>query len=206
MSGYPIYQNVVIWLEGEKYRNCEILSDKVDDERSYVSLIERKNYFMLKCKDQNKKQVYVFIFPPGSIFLKSSNDFVRIEHFLERKPKEPVEIVVVTPDPVNPHIRRKIANEFTPNKIEVRNYTYNIFKDEMPKSNSVIIPIHIVISDPAEIKKILEENKIEKVEQLSRIPVTDTQAIWHNAKVGDLIKIIGPSENAGKRIAYRYVY
>ena len=206
MSGYQIYQNVVIW--AEKYRKWKITSDKAEDERAYLSSIGQK-YFMLKGKDESynpARQVYIFIFPLNSIYIKSSNDFVRIEHLMDRKQSEPVDLFIITPDLVSSHIRKKIADEFVKAGITTLNYIYDIFKDEMPTTKAVTVPKYKIFRDKKDIAEVLDENKIVKVEQLPGIPVTDPQMIWIGAKVGDLVELIGPSESAGKKLKYRRVY
>jgi hypothetical protein len=61
-SGFHIYENLLVFIEDEKYRNLKVLEGKVQDEREYVNVMEKKDYVLLKCEDANKKQVYVISF------------------------------------------------------------------------------------------------------------------------------------------------
>jgi DNA-directed RNA polymerase subunit H (RpoH/RPB5) len=203
-SGFHIYENLLVFIEDEKYRNLKVLEGKVQDEREYVNVMEKKDYVLLKCEDANKKQVYVIIFSPKSRYVKTSKEFNMIEHMISKKEKEHVNLILITHDSVKGNITGKM-DEFKNNNIHATNYTYELFRQVLPEAKNVTIPKHRIIRGEADIQKILSENNLHSVEQLPKISVDDPQTIWIDGKIGDIIEIIGPSDSAGKRIAYRRV-
>jgi DNA-directed RNA polymerase subunit H (RpoH/RPB5) len=127
-----------------------------------------------------------------------------IEHMINKKEKEHVNLILITHDSVKGNITGKM-DEFKNNNIHATNYTYELFRQVLPEAKNVTIPKHRIIRGEADIQKILNENNFHSIEQLPKISVDDPQTIWIDGKIGDIIEIIGPSDSAGKRIAYRRV-
>lgn len=203
-SGYHIYENLLVFVENEKYRNLKVIDGKVQDEREYVNTMEKKDYVLLKCEDSNKKQVYVIIFSPKSRYVKTSKEFNMIEHMINKKEKEHVSLILITHDSVKGNITGKM-DEFKTNHIHATNYTYELFRQVIPEAKNVTVPKHTIIRGETAIQKILDENNFHSIEQLPKISVEDPQMIWLDGKIGDIVEIVGPSDSAGKRIAYRRV-
>lgn len=201
LSDFDIYNNILIF--AEKYRKYEITSEKIDNERNFISEMESKEYIMIECK-LNQKNVYIFIFNAKSKYISKSNNFELIEHFIKYNKNEPVDIIVITRDHVNAHIKKKIINMRKKNII-IYNYIYNNFVQIIPEAKNEVVPEHKIISDSVEIEKIIEELKIQKIDQLPKIFHNDAAVIWAGGRPGNLVKITGPSESSGIRIAYKLV-
>lgn len=207
VSGFQIYKNVEVF--AEKYRGLKIISEKLD-ESAYIKLMEKQDYIMIEAKpaeetlDNKRDKIFIFILSPTSKYIKNSKHFMLLDHMINRKKRDIVNMILITKDPVNSHIRRKIVElkKSENGAIITNNYTYDIFKQVIPEAKNVTIPQHIIVKDP---QKVMAEDKVDDLAQYPKINIEDPMIIWIGAKVGDLIQIIGPSETAGLRVGYRYV-
>ena len=226
-SGFRMYENILVF--AEKYRGLKIISEKAKDERDFVHTVEKYEYFVLECidpsrpgykqgkqtdyvsKDSTKKgkpwgrRVFIFIMSPTTEIVTKSPKFVQLKHKIEKKDKEWVDMIIISLNGFNSHIKKKVNTDLIKSRIMVYNYIYDVFKQVMPEAKNVTIPKHTVIRGKKAIQKIMRENYVHNIEQFARVRANDVQVIWVGGQPGDLIEIEGPSENAGKRLAYRLV-
>lgn len=200
---FRIYNNTLIF--ANKYRKWKLVSKKFDNESDFVKLIEKMGYVLTEFvnENDNNKRTFIMILSPESPYLRTK-EFSRIPTMITKKPKEKIELYIITENPVTTHIIKKMSSFKTEHKIKCFNYQHAIFLQVMPEAKNQMIPEFTVYRGD-DIQKILEENMMQNISQCGMIKHYDTQMIWIGAKPGDLIKIIGASENSGKRIALKRV-
>lgn len=70
-------------------------------------------------------------------------------------------------------------------------------------SKHELVPKHELVSDPEEIKKLMEQFSLKSKHQLPIILKTDPMARWLNLKTGDIVRISRPSQTSGYYVTYR---
>lgn len=140
-------------------------------------------------------EVKVVLLAPGSKYATTSAEFKKLlKRFVPGK--RPLEILVVSSEPLTVHIKKLIL------EIEylIEDYTYAIFKCEIPKH--VEVPPHIIMT-LNEIEECCEHLHTDKI-KFSKILSTDPMAIWLGIRPGMVCKIMRLSETAGQAPAMRY--
>ncbi|KAJ4839890.1 DNA-directed RNA polymerases II and IV subunit 5A [Turnera subulata] len=116
-------------------------------------------------------------------------------------------------------VKHKIHSEsdqiyvFFPDEVKVGVKTMKTYTARMKAENEaellvnikehVLVPEHQVLT--SEEKKTLLERYTVKETQLPRIQLNDPIARYYGLKRGQVVKIIRPSETAGRYVTYRYV-
>ena len=157
---------------------------------------------------QKKKKIFVFIFNQTSPYVSSSKEFERLIYLIEKDKNEHADMFIIShlleERELSTFIKNKTESFKTNHKTHTWHYKLSTFLATMPLVKNQTIPQYSIV-DPEDKDKILKEHNMTSVHQFPRIPVTDTQMVWIGAKVGDIIKSLGPSEKSGSRLEYRIV-
>ncbi|KAK9050960.1 hypothetical protein SSX86_027585 [Deinandra increscens subsp. villosa] len=179
----------------------EINMDMGDFLRKYGENMKREDLLISKAKaNDSSDQIYVFFPEESKVGVKT------LKTYTERMKSENVfRAVLVVRENLTPFARTCMSEIATKFHLEVFQIFCEVQEAELLVNvkDHVLVPEHQVLS--TEEKKTLLERYTVKETQLPRIQVSDPMARYYGLKRGQVMKIIRPSETAGRYVTYRYV-
>ncbi|GAQ85816.1 DNA-directed RNA polymerase II subunit 5 [Klebsormidium nitens] len=181
----------------------EELSQTKDDFREKFGDDPKKDDLtMSKKKSDSGEQILVF-FPDaksdgsssGKVGVKQIKEYVEV-----MKRGDIRRAIMVVTDNLTPFAKSCLG------EIASKGYTIEVFQESellVNISHHVLVPKHYVLSN--EDKKALLERYTVKETQLPRMQVSDPIARYFGLTRGQVVRIVRPSETAGRYVTYRYV-
>ncbi|KAJ1437869.1 RPB5-like RNA polymerase subunit [Sesbania bispinosa] len=170
----------------------EINMSKHEFKNKYGDNMKRQDLVINKSKkDNSTDQIYVFFPDEVKVGVKT------MKTYINRMNSENVfRAIMVVQHNLTPFAKTCISEISSRFHLEESELLVNI-------KEHILVPEHRVLTD-AEKKTLLERYTVKET-QLPRIQVTDPVARYYGLKRGQVVKIIRPSETAGRYVTYRFV-
>ena len=199
---YRIYENIFEYLKAINYET----EDKKMIKEEFEKYSQFNRFIKIKTTHETEGVIYLFLLIDSSSntkVVKSSGkkkaDTYSFDTMLNTIPETKANATFICKDNVIPQITKAVMKY---KKKEIKLKTIPSTRFMVNARNHILVPEHILCTEE-EKKNIMNELQITSG-MLPKIKITDTQIVWLNAKVGDVIKILR-NDPTGRSIYYRVV-
>mmetsp|Transcript_12622 Transcript_12622/g.21356 ORF Transcript_12622/g.21356 Transcript_12622/m.21356 type:complete len:203 (-) Transcript_12622:212-820(-) len=190
-----VYQTITKMLDDRGYllstkmkeASKEQFREDFGDEPSRAAMT-----IMVPKKDDPTEQIFVFFPDEPKVGVKTIKTYA--SHMKDESVQRAILVVQVN---LTPHARQslvEVQSRFLIEQFQEAELLVNI-------TRHVLVPVHVLLSDDD--KKILLQRYKVKETQLPRIQLSDPVARYYGVRRGQVMRIIRPSETAGRYVTYR---